>query len=90
MNQIKNNAGNGIGIGAAIGLAFGFLYVKQSGNQSISIAFGLAIGVTFGAIIDIIRNQNTTTFMYKYRKEIIVGLLVFLFLIFRDVIKSFL
>jgi hypothetical protein len=50
----------------------------------------LAIGVAFGAIIDIIRNQNTTTFMYKYRKEIIVGLLVFLFLIFRDVIKSFL
>ncbi|WP_396163879.1 hypothetical protein [Flavobacterium sp.] len=86
MNQIKNNAGNGIGIGAAIGLAFGFLY----GKQSISIAFGLAIGVAFGAIIDIIRNQNTTTFMYKYRKEIIVGLLVFLFLIFRDVIKSFL
>jgi hypothetical protein len=27
-------------------------------------------------------------FLKKYRKEVIVGVLVFLFLIFRDVIKS--
>ena len=71
MNQNKNNVGNGIGTGAALGVVFGFLYGNQSENQSISIAFGLAIGVTFGAIIDIIRNQKTTTFMYKYRKEIV-------------------
>jgi lipoprotein signal peptidase len=89
MNQIKNNDGNGIGIGAALGLAFGFLYGSQSGNKSISIAFGLAIGAAFGAIIDIIRNQKTTTFIYKYRKEIIVGLLVFLIILFKDIIKSF-
>jgi uncharacterized membrane protein len=85
MNQIKNNDGNGIGTGAALGLAFGFLY----GNQSISIAFGLAIGAAFGAIIDIIRNQKTTSFIYKYRKEIIVGLLVFVYFLFKDIIKSF-
>lgn len=90
MNQNKNNVGNGIGTGAALGVAFGFLYGNQSGNQSISIAFGLAIGVAFGAIIDVFRYQKTTTIMYKYRKEIIVGLLVFLFILFRDIIKSFL
>jgi hypothetical protein len=28
-------------------------------------------------------------FLKKYRNEVIVGVLVFLFLIFRDVIKSF-
>jgi hypothetical protein len=89
MNQIKNNDGNGIGTGAALGVAFGFLYGNQSGNQSISIAFGLAIGVAFGAIIDIIRNKKTTTFIYKYRKEIIVGLLIFLIILFKDIIKSF-
>jgi hypothetical protein len=29
-------------------------------------------------------------FLKKYRNEIIVGVLVFLFLIFRDIIKTFL
>lgn len=85
---MKNNVGNGIGIGAALGVAFGILYGNQFGNQSISIAFGLAIGVAFGAIIDIIKNKKTTTFIYKYRKEIIVGLLVFIFLLCKDFIKS--
>ena len=86
---MKINSGNGIGLGAALGVAFGFLYGNQFGNQSISIAFGLAIGVAFGAIIDIIKIQKTTSFIYKYRKEIIVGLLVFLFFLFKDLIKSF-
>ncbi len=90
MNQNKNDVGNGIGTGAALGVVFGFLYGNQSENQSISIAFGLAIGVAFGAIIDVFRYQKKTTIMYKYRKEIIVGLLVFLFILFRDIIKSFL
>ncbi len=85
---MKNNVGNGIGIGAALGVAFGFLYGNQFGNQSTSIAFGLAIGVTFGAIIDIFKNQKTTTFIYKYKKEIIVGLLVFIFFLCKDFIKS--
>jgi hypothetical protein len=85
---MKNNVGNGIGLGAALGVAFGFLYGNQFGNQSISIAFGLAIGVTLGAIIDIIKIQKTTSFIYKYRKEIIVGLLVFIFFLCKDFITS--
>jgi hypothetical protein len=85
---MKINSGNGIGLGASLGVAFGFLYGNQFGNQSTSIAFGLAIGVTFGAIIEIFKNQKTTTFIYKYKKEIIVGLLVFVFLLCKDFIKS--
>ena len=34
--------------------------------------------------------NKLSQFVKKYRKEIIVGVIVFLFLIFRDVIKSFL
>ncbi len=34
--------------------------------------------------------NKLSQFVKKYRNEIIVGVLVFLFLIFRDVIKSFL
>jgi hypothetical protein len=34
--------------------------------------------------------NKLTEFAKKYRNEIIVGVIVFLFLIFRDVIKSFL
>ena len=85
---MKINSGNGIGIGATLGVAFGFLYGNQFGNQYTSIAFGLAIGVTFGAIIDIIKIQKTTSFFYKYRKEIMVGLLVFIFFLCKDFIKS--
>lgn len=34
--------------------------------------------------------NKVSQFFKKYRNEIIVGVIVFLFLIFRDVIKSFL
>ncbi len=34
--------------------------------------------------------DKLSQFFKKYRKEIIVGVVVFLFLIFKDVIKSFL
>jgi hypothetical protein len=34
--------------------------------------------------------DKLTQFLKKYRNEVIVGVLVFLFLIFRNVIKSFL
>lgn len=34
--------------------------------------------------------NKLSQFVKKYRNEIIVGVIVFLFLIFRDVIKSFL
>ncbi len=35
-------------------------------------------------------NNKLAQFLKKYRNEVIVGVLVFLVLIFRDVIKSFL
>ena len=34
-------------------------------------------------------NNKLAQFLKKYRNEVIVGVLVFLVLIFRDVIKSF-
>lgn len=35
-------------------------------------------------------NNKLGQFLKKYRNEVIVGVVVFLFLIFRDVIKTFL